>query len=189
VLPAALETVIFPRTADLHAAHDRGEIAATESDAATARAVRHSVLLLAPATIIVLLLVVVAVPLLYGPAFTEAVWFGLILIPGVVGLSVGKTLSAVVTGRGRPHYALLTTLITVPLTVALYLLLIPPLGAYGAALASTVSYLTATGLALVWFRRTTQIPLRTALVPSRAELRDYLDALANVRRRLRTRAV
>ena len=39
VLPAALETVIFPRTADLHAAHDRGEIAATESDAATARAV------------------------------------------------------------------------------------------------------------------------------------------------------
>ena len=189
VLPAALETVIFPRTADLHAAHDRGEIAATESDAATARAVRHSVLLLAPATIIVLLLVVVAVPLLYGPAFTEAVWFGLILIPGVVALSLGKTLSAVVTGRGRPHYALLTTLITVPLTVALYLLLIPPLGAYGAALASTVSYLTATGLALVWFRRTTEIPLRAALVPSRAELRDYLDALANVRRRLRTRAV
>ena len=154
-----------------------------------ARGPRHSVLLLAPATIIVLLLVVVAVPLLYGPAFTEAVWFGLILIPGVVGLSLGKTLSAVVTGRGRPHYALLTTLITVPLTVALYLLLIPPLGAYGAALASTVSYLTATGLALVWFRRTTQIPLRAALVPSRAELRDYLDALANVRRRLRTRAV
>ena len=48
-------------------------------------------------------------------------WFGLILIPGVVGLSLGKSLSAVVTGRGRPQYALLTTLITVPLTIVLYL--------------------------------------------------------------------
>ena len=64
------------------------------------------------------MLVVVAVPLLYGPEFTKAVWFGLILIPGVVALSLGKSLSAVVTGRGRPHYALWTTLITVPLTIA-----------------------------------------------------------------------
>jgi PST family polysaccharide transporter len=188
ILPAALETVLLPRTADLHAAHGRGEIAAEESDQATARAVRHGVVLLAPATAIVVVLVVVGVPLLYGREFIKTVWFGLILVPGVVGLSLGKTLSAVVTGRGRPHYALLTTLITVPLTVALYLLLIPALGGYGAAIASSVSYLTSTALALVWFQRTTAIPLRVALVPSGAELHDYGDAVAQVRRRLRARA-
>ncbi len=184
VLPAALETVILPRTADLHAAADRGEIEAAESDFATARNVRHSVVLLVPATVLVLLLVAL-VPVLYGSEFITTVWFGLILIPGVVTLSLAKTLSAVVTGRGRPHYALITTAITVPLTVALYLLLIPPLGAYGAALGSTLSYLTSTALSLVWFKRTTRIPLRTALVPSRAELRDYGHALAQLRRRLR----
>jgi O-antigen/teichoic acid export membrane protein len=185
VLPAALETVVLPRTADLHAAQSRGEIAAEDSDDATARAVRHAVVLLLPATAIVLLLVVAAIPLLYGSAFVKSVWFGLILVPGVVGLSLGKSVSAVTTGRGRPHYALITTAITVPLTIALYVVLIPLLGGFGAAIGSTVSYLTATCLAVFWFKRTTQIPLRTALVPSRAELRDYLDALASVRRRLR----
>jgi O-antigen/teichoic acid export membrane protein len=185
VLPAALETVIFPRTADLHAAQGRGEIASEDSDRATARAVRHSIMLLAPAAVAVLLLVLVAVPLLYGPAFTMSVWLGLILIPGVLSLSLGKTVSAVVTGRGRPHYALWTTAITVPLTVALYLGLIPPLGAYGAAIGSTVSYGTSAVLGVIWFKHTTAIPLREALVPTRAELRDYAAALTNVRRRLR----
>ena len=130
ILPAALETVIFPRTADLHAAQARGEIAAEESDRATVRAVRHSVMLLAPAAVIVLVLVVAAVPLLYGPEFMKSVWFGLILIPGVLLLSLGKSVSAVVTGRGRPHYALWTTAVTVPLTIVLYVVLIPPLGGW-----------------------------------------------------------
>ncbi len=187
ILPAALETVIFPRTADLHGAHLRGEIAAEESDRATVRAIRHSVILLVPATIAVLLLVVVAIPVLYGSEFGKSVWLGLILTPGVIGLALGKSVSAVVTGRGRPHYALWTVAITVPLTIVLYLTLIPLLGAYGAALGSTVSYLTSMGLGLFWFKRTTHIPFRAALVPSAVELRDYVDALATVRRRLRPR--
>ena len=128
VLPAALETVIFPRTADLHAAEVRGEISAEDADEATVRAVRHSVVLLVPATVLVLVLVVGAVPLLYGSAFMQTVWYGLILIPGVIALSLGKSVSAVIAGRGRPQYALWTTAITVPLTIVLYLALIPILG-------------------------------------------------------------
>ena len=188
VLPAALETVIFPRTADLHAAHARGEIQAAESDRSITRAVRHSIMLLAPSTALVLVLVVAGVPLLYGSAFSKTIWLGLILVPGVIGLALGKSLSAVITGRGRPHYALLTTAITVPLTIGLYLGLIPVLGVYGAALGSTLSYLTSTGLSLVWFKRTTRIPLRVALVPSRTELRDYAEAWSTMRRRLRPNA-
>lgn len=185
VLPAALETVIFPRTADLHAAQARGEIAADESDRAVTRALRHSIMLVVPSVAIVLVLVVGGVPLLYGPAFTKTIWFGLILMPGVAALSVGKSVSAVITGRGRPQYALWTTAITVPLTIALYLVLIPILGGYGAALGSSISYLSSTVLALVWFKRTTHIPLHVALVPSRVELGDYVQAWATVRRRLR----
>ena len=76
-----------------------------------------------------------------------------------------------------------------PLTIVLYLALIPMLGGYGAALGSTISYIASTALGLMWFKRTTHIPLRVALVPSGAELRDYADALGEVRRRLRPRAV
>ena len=77
----------------------------------------------------------------------------------------------------------------VPLTIALYIALIPPLGGYGAAIASTVSYLMSTGLALVFFKRTTDIPLRRAIVPSRVELRDYAEALRALRSRLRPTAI
>ena len=97
-------------------------------------------------------------------------------------------MSAVIAGRGRPQYALWTTSITVPLTIVLYLVLIPWLGAYGAALGSTISYIASTVLGLVWFKRTTRISLRLALVPTTGEIRDYRDALGNVRRRLRPRA-
>lgn len=187
VLPSALETVLFPRTADLHGAQLRGEIDLTESDAATARAIRHSVLLLVPAGAIVLLLVLGAIPLLYGSAFARAIGFGLILVPGVLGLSLAKALSAVTTGRGKPEYALWTTAVTVPLTIALYAALIPSFGGYGAAAGSTVSYLASTALALFWFRRATGIPFTVALVPSRRELADYRFALIGARERLRAR--
>ena len=82
-----------------------------------------------------------------------------------------KSLSADVTGRGRPHYALLTTLFTMPLTVALYLLLIPPLGPARrrAGVDGVVPDRDRAGAGLVPAHP--RIPLRAALVPSRAELR------------------
>jgi L-malate glycosyltransferase len=62
VLPQSLQTVLFPRTASLDEAALTGELQVTESDAALAKAVRHSVLLTAPAGLLVVLLLVVGVP-------------------------------------------------------------------------------------------------------------------------------
>lgn len=180
LLPSALETVLFPRTASLDAAVRSGEIEAERSDAPIVSAVRHTVLLLVP-TAAILGAVLALVPLLYGADFRRTVGLGLILLPGVVGLGLAKVLSAVFTGRGYPQYALRSALVAAPLTIVLYLALIPPLHATGAALASTASYLLTTVLALLYFRRATGIRLRTALVPRGSDLADYAEAWRRLR--------
>jgi O-antigen/teichoic acid export membrane protein len=186
VLPSALQTVLFPRTASLNAAVERGALTATAGDAAVVRAVRHSVILTAPTIVAMGLILVVAIPLLYGSAFHETVGLGFLLLPGVAALGVGKVVSAVYTGRGHPEYAVWTVVIDMPITIGLYLLLIPELGATGAALSSTLSYAIATALGLLFFRRATEIDLGT-LKPAWSDLRDYADAARHIRERLRRR--
>jgi O-antigen/teichoic acid export membrane protein len=183
VLPNAFQTVLFPRVASLDAAAGAGQIGAGSSDAAAARAVRHSVLIVLP-TIALLVILVLLVPLIYGSAFDRSVTLGFILIPGVAVAGVAKVASAVSSGRGFPRYALYTTALTVPATVSLYLLLIPAFHATGAAVASSISYTLTTVLTVYYFERATSIKLRAALIPARSDLVDYLDALRSARARL-----
>lgn len=184
VLPNAFQTVLFPRVASLDASAEAGQISSSASDAAAARAVRHSVLMTGP-TIIALVVLVLLVPLIYGHSFDRSVGLGLILIPGVVGLGVAKVMSAVFSGRGFPRYALYTTAITVPLTLVLYLALIPPLHAEGAALASSISYLVSLMLSAMYFKRATGITMRCALIPLRSDVLDYVHAFRLARTRVR----
>jgi O-antigen/teichoic acid export membrane protein len=185
VLPHGLQTVLFPRTASLDSAVKAGELEAAESDAAAARATRHSVLLVVPAGAIVAALLGL-VPLVYGTKFTDTVWLGFVLLPGVLALGVGKVLGSVVTGRGGPRYMLYSAGLGAVLTLALYFTLIP-YHEWGAAAASTFSYAFTTCLVVVYFRRVAAIPLRAALLPTRADLHDYSAALSSLRMHLYAR--
>lgn len=180
ILPGGLGAILFPRVASLQADADEGRITAGTSDAHAAKAIRHSVLMAGP-TGVVLAALLLLVPVVYGPGFHRCVYLGLILLPGVLAIGIAKSISAVLAGRGLPRYGLYNSLITVPITLALYLTLIPWLHASGAAIASSVSYLLSAALATVYFRRATAISLREAMVPSRSELVDYLDALQAAR--------
>jgi O-antigen/teichoic acid export membrane protein len=175
VLPQSLQTVLLPRAASLDEAALTGELAAAESDAAVAKAVRHSVLLSVPAALLVVLLLLVAVPLLYGPKFHQTIWLGLVLLPGVLLLGVGKVLSSALAGRGHPRYALYTSAVVMPLTLGLYFGLIPFFHEWGAAAASAASYAATALLLLVFFRRVTGIGFADAFVPRLAEVGDYRD--------------
>lgn len=185
VLPQALQTVLFPRTASLAESAGLGEISLTEEDEALARAVRHGVLLVIPTGVLVALLLVIGVPLLYGSSFHETIVLGFILLPGVLVLGEAKILGSAIAGRGKPRYALYSSLISMPITVALYFSLIPLAHARGAAFASTLSYLLTSVLTYVFFRKVARIGLRQAFVPGRADLADYRVAAALARERLR----
>jgi O-antigen/teichoic acid export membrane protein len=173
ILPQALQIVLFPRVASMHEATLAGEVRPEEADANLAKAVRHGVLLTLPAGLVIAVLLVVAVPLVYGPQFHETTWLGFVLLPGTLMLGVSKVLTSAAVGRGRPRYLLYSGAISVPVTLALYFALIPPFHAWGAAVGSSVSY----GLtALMWlflFRRVTALGFREAFVPRAADVADY----------------
>jgi O-antigen/teichoic acid export membrane protein len=151
-----------------------------------ARATRHSVLLVLPAGLVVALLLT-AVPLVYGGKFDETVALGFVLLPGVLVLGVGKVLGSVVSGRGGPHYMLYTGALGAVVTIVLYLALIPPYHEWGASAASSFSYAFTTVIVLAFFRRATGIPLRTALIPTRADVRNYVEAFNALRLHRRSR--
>ena len=173
VLPQALQTVLFPREASLSESARSGDITPEASDAATAKAVRHGVLLTVPAGVLIAALLLVAVPLLYGSEFKETTKLGFVLLPGVLLLGVGKVLSSAIAGRGYPRYTLYITAIAAPLTLGLYFGLIPPYEQWGAAVGSSVSYALSAVLSLYFFRRVTGIRLREALVPRNDDVADY----------------
>ncbi len=173
VLPQALQTVVFPRTASLAEALAAQEVTAEESDEGIGKAVRHGVLLTVPTALIVITLLVIAVPLLYGPRFHETIVLGFIMLPGVLVLGVAKILAAVVAGRGKPRYTLYSALISVPVTLGLYLTLIPIADEKGAAIGSSVSYLLTGLLTYLFFRRVANLGFRRTFIPTRADVGDY----------------
>jgi O-antigen/teichoic acid export membrane protein len=181
VLPQGLQTVLFPRVASLEESTMAGEISADESDAALAKAVRHSVLLTLPAALLISALLLVAVPLLYGSRFSETTSLGFVLLPGVLLLGIAKVLSSAVAGRGYPRYGLYVGLMSVPTTLALYFGLIPLFDEWGAAVASSISYGVVALMVLVFFRRVTRIGLRATFVPRVEDVADY-GGLARIAR-------
>ncbi len=167
LVPRSLAAVVMPRVAALHA-----EPAVDEREMVVSKSIKHSVLLTLPVAV-VLAAAVGLIPIVFGSAFSEAVGPGLILIPGVLALGVASVLNANMIGAGHPRYALYISLIATPLTLALYIGLIPPFEIWGAAAASTASYLLSTVLAVHYFRRSLgQLPL-AEILPGRDELHDY----------------
>lgn len=173
VLPQALQTVVFPRVASLDQAASAGEISSAESDLALAKAVRHGVLLTLPTALVISVLLLLAVPLLYGSAFHDTIWLGFILLPGTLMLGIGKILGSGVTGRGYPRYALYVGASGAIVALVLYFALIPVFDAWGAAVASSLTYAFGALLGAYFFRRVTKLGLRESFLPRAEDVADY----------------
>ncbi len=105
----------------------------------------------------------------YGEAFRPAVAPFLWLLPGMIGVSAAKIISADLSGRGKPQYAAYTAGITVCLTIILDITLIPVLSISGAGIASSISYLTSGGMAIFWYCRETGASPSSLLIPRRED--------------------
>jgi O-antigen/teichoic acid export membrane protein len=179
ILSQSLATVVLPRSAALQGL-DRAE-SRPVSERAAASAVRHSVLV-SIAAVVALATILLLVPLLWGGEFDRAIKYGLILLPGVGLLGVGRVMVAAFTGRGHPHFALAVGLLSFPATLVAYLLVIPEHGTTGAAVVSSISYVSAALLAAALFFRTVDASVREVLVPTKADIRDYLQFARRLRR-------
>ena len=182
VLPTALGNVLFPRLASL----SDGEADEPRRREVQDQAIRHTALIVLGSSLLLALALPIFTEPVFGAEFGPAVVPGLILIPGAAALGMATTLYSALAGRERPEYALWIAVITTPVAIALYFVLIPWLEAEGAALGSDVAYISSAVMAAIALRRVSGPGegLR-AVLPGRAELDDYKVLLRQVRHRFR----
>ena len=167
VVPMALSDVLFPRVAHLNDGEQDVTLEMVET-----KSLRHAGLITAvTALLLVGVLELLLVPVL-GANFRPAIDLGLILLPGSALIGISPVLSSSVVGRGKPVYSLYVSLITTPLTIILFVVFIPWLKDTGAALASSLSYLSTFALFCFFYRRVTGRRVLPLLLPGRSELED-----------------
>ena len=171
LLPAALSDVLFPRVAQLDARDERQQLELIET-----RSLRFGSLVVTAAALGVAAALALLVVPIYGEEFRDAIELGLILLPGVSLLGIASIFGATIVGRGKPIYSLYALLMTTPMTVVLYAILIPMFDANGAALASTLSYSLTFLLLSGYYRRATGRSPFPYLTPTHAEI-DGLRSL------------
>jgi O-antigen/teichoic acid export membrane protein len=144
-LPGAVGSLLFPAVAR------QGDPSSTQL---TERAVRLTVLLVALAALVVILVADPLLAIAFGSAYSPAATALRILAASMLPLAIGRVLAADLKGRGRAGLVSLAMLTAVAVTVVGDLLLIPRVGIAGAAITSLAAYATSAALLLAAFRVT-----------------------------------
>jgi O-antigen/teichoic acid export membrane protein len=105
------------------------------------------------------------IPALYGSSFDRAVTPARIILVGLVMEGVAGVVTAFLYGVGRPGLNSWAMGAGLAVTVVLDLLLIPPFGSTGAAVASAAAYLTSTLALIGWFWLLGRAPARSGPRP------------------------
>ena len=117
-------------------------------------------------------LALVAGPVLglaFGSGFASGTTTLQLSLIAMVPLALARILSGDLKGRGRADYVSLANLLAVALTAIGCVVLIPPFGIEGAAIASVVTYIGLALALLIAYRRVTRAPLGR-LVPRFADV-------------------
>lgn len=109
------------------------------------------------------------ISLLYSTEFQEAASPFRFLLPGIVFLNTTKILSNDIAGRGKPHINVYQSAIALSFNIVANIILIPKLGASGAALSSTISYSLLAILTIFAYRRITNIPWQELILLQRVD--------------------
>ncbi len=121
------------------------------------------------------------VPLVFGKAFAPAVAPFLVLLPGVAVFTLYRVLSYDIIGRGFPLRVSIATGVGLIANVSVAILLVPSLGAMGAALGNLVGYVLTTILITFIFLRLTGNRLADLVLWRREDFRYYRNLLAKMR--------
>ncbi|RMF60945.1 MAG: hypothetical protein D6748_02885 [Calditrichaeota bacterium] len=109
------------------------------------------------------------IPILFSEQYSHSVLPLLFLLPGIVGITIPKILSADFASRGIPQYNLITSSVNFLVNLLLNLLLIPRIGIAGAAISSSFSYLVAAMIALKLYSRIRGLKISTILKPRKSD--------------------
>jgi O-antigen/teichoic acid export membrane protein len=151
----------------------------------TARALRVTLLVSALCALGLALAAPVILAILFGADFAPALTALWLLLPASAGMAVWRLLSVFLARLAPIRVPAGIALAALVVNVSLNVLLIPPLGIAGAALASVAGYGCGALLALRCFRAITGLPW-SELVPRRADLTELRELVRPraLRRRL-----
>ncbi len=113
---------------------------------------------------------------MYGEKFREGASVLKCLLPGVIILTIFKVLNMDLAGKGKPWVSLKAMVPALIINIGLNILLIPYLGAKGAAISSMVSYSLAGILFLFFYSKCVDIPIGVILGYNRKDF-DYIFKL------------
>jgi O-antigen/teichoic acid export membrane protein len=137
---------------------------AVERGDVTVRLVRQTAGLGTIAAVCAFILAPILIPAIYGADFAPAVDPLRILLPGLVGLAIGRIGMAELLRRNMLGRMAAISSMALAINVVLNVLLIPRFGPVGAATASLVSYWSLAAMSLFTVRRESGFPW-TSLVP------------------------
>ncbi len=149
------------------------QVAASERDDAvrmTARVSRIIVVFIGALCLITAIISRPLVGVIFGSAYLPAAAALVALMPGIWALSVGKLLAIHLAARGRPEVGTMGAILSLVITVALDIWLIPRWGIVGAAVASSTSYALSTLVILAAFLRDTTLRLGDVTAINREDI-------------------
>ena len=154
-----------------------------EAVAVVAQTVRHALLLTAAFGLALGAVSIVAVPIVYGDAYSGAVLPLLILIPGIIAYSPASVLSAYFSmRRGQMRFPMIVAGTSAIVNALFCLVLVSPYGAGGAATASTAGYVVGSLLLMMLFFRTGGTS-PGQVVPRLSDMLAYRDLAVSLRSR------
>jgi len=119
--------------------------------------------------------------LFYGEEFANAASVLRIILPGVVFLTVSRILSNDIAGRGRPGINMILAGVSVLINLVANILLIPRLGVYGAAWASTFSYTISSFLKIGVYTHIAKVPLSGLFILRSSDFQVWLRLIQSSR--------
>jgi O-antigen/teichoic acid export membrane protein len=154
--------------------HDVIGSAAREAGLIVAKTSRNVLFLAAGGCVALAVVAPWLVPALFGEEFSAAVGPLWLLLPGVLAIAVARPISSYFYGQmGRPQITSAVSILTAVVGIAAYLILVPPFGAAGAALGSSIAYIVPVIAYVPLFRRATGLTARETFLINREDLAMY----------------
>jgi O-antigen/teichoic acid export membrane protein len=110
------------------------------------------------------------IPYLFGSSFSESVMAIQYLIPGIVSFTIVNVIAAYIAGIALPQVNFYISTIGFLVTLCFDIILIPRLGIYGAAIASSLSYITSAICSLIWITQKYSISPWEVIIIRRSDI-------------------
>jgi len=172
MLPGSIALVLFPRISSLKN---------TKANNFTPKVARNTFFIVFVFSLILAFFSRPLIRILFGYDFLPSVVPLLILLPGIIALSGAKTLTADLAGRGKPQFGTYASFISLGINVPLNLYFIPKWGISGAAFASSVAYIVATFIIIIFFIKISKKSWVDVLLIKKKDFQYYKNFFSKIK--------